>query len=837
MIRLRIDINGIVQGVGFRPFLHRLAKKYGVLGTVRNTSDGLELDIECGQSQIDGFLEEIRTSSPEFAVIDDIHVQNAEPVSTLTINQDSDPEHDIYTDFKIIPSTGGDPHTLVSPDIGICEDCRRELLDTGDRHYRYPFINCTNCGPRFSILKKIPYDRADTTMSDFPMCDDCAAEYNDIDNRRYHAQPTACAACGPRLTFVPSGIADHGDNPDLCRNKSAKISDSDKMLFSARKLLYKGGILAIKGIGGFHLSCRADDPEAVSRLRERKHREEKPLAVMCRSLDIVKKICYVSEAEAAILKSQRSPIVLLHKKDPDSYRYLSQTPELGIILPYTPLHVLLFEKTPFESANAPGEDLKEHHVSCEDMNFDMLVMTSANTSDCPICIGNDEARLRLDGIADGYLMHDRDIVSPCDDSLVRIYDGNTYFIRRSRGYAPQPLTAAFECSGILALGSEQKASFAIGCGHKVFLSQHIGDLKNIETYDNYRSQIERFEELFGIRPSRLVCDLHPDYMSTSYAENEHPELPLTKVQHHHAHMASCMADNRLDGSVIALTWDGTGLGTDNTIWGGECLIGDYSKFRRVCSIRPAILCGGDRAVTDIRRIALALAIDAGLPDSASGLFKEDDSDENGTDQNMQALSKLIKCGINGTETAGLYKSSGIGRLFDGIYSLISGRRSVSYEGQGAQLLEAMADPVLNVNMTKPGNEPDYSIDAASGTAELSEPKFYMDDEGIYRFDTREMIRSLVCMSEHSSAPDIAAEFHVMLAEAGTRMCIHAREISPELNRVVLSGGVFLNTHLLELLTCMLRKNGFEVFTHKRVSTCDEGIALGQMAIAAHQKNI
>ena len=684
------------------------------------------------------------------------------------------------------------------------------------------------------------------------MCSECAKEYKDIGNRRYHAQPVACPACGPGLYYefpndnginsATDAAKPTADITDLYSDShlaSVSDKDSDKALYDARRLLFSGKVLAVKGIGGFHLSCLADDENAVMRLRSRKHREEKPLAVMCRDIDTVRKICNVTSDEEKLLKSARSPIVLLRKKDPDSFSWLSKTPELGVMLPYTPLHVLLFEKTPYESEKPERTDKRDYsdsayeelmHNAYSGNGFDMLVMTSANISDCPICTGNDEAKRRLAGIADGFLFHDRDIVSPCDDSLVRIYDHKTYFIRRSRGYAPQPVIMGRDCDGIIALGSEQKASFALGRGNEVFISQHIGDLKNIETYDHYRNQISRFENLFGISPRYAVCDLHPDYMSTSYAENELKTLPLLKVQHHHAHMASCMADNGLDGACIALTWDGTGLGSDNTIWGGECLVGDYNDFKRVCSIRPIKLAGGDTAVKEIRRIALALAVDAGIPESAYHLFHLTDANvhdrrNRNTDTCDVSASSILTDMI--TSGTGCMDSSGMGRLFDGIYSLLTGCGTVSYEGQGAVLLEALADPFLSES---------GSYTALKGI-ECPEPVFYTDAAGIYRLDTRELIRSLVSVMTKGIVMAVslyAAIFHKYIARAGVMMCQRARELDPSLNRVVLSGGVFLNTHLLGLIVPELEACDFKVFTHKRVSTCDEGISLGQLAIAAHR---
>ncbi len=598
-----IRIRGIVQGVGFRPFIHRLVRAHALKGSIRNTSSGVTLTLEGDEDRLSSFLRELPEKAPPLAVIEEIRTDRI-PFQG-------------FSDFRIIESERqAERNTLISPDIGICPDCLREMRDPADRRYRFPFINCTNCGPRFTIIEDVPYDRAKTSMKAFPMCLNCESEYHDIENRRYHAQPDCCPVCGPSLQFYDAaGQPAAGD--------AAKL---------ARSALKEGKILAVKGLGGFHLACRCEDPAIAVRLRRRKQRDEKPFAVMCRDLSAVKSICEVSAAEERILSGARKPIVLLKKKHP-GLEHLSENGWLGVMLPYTPLHVLLFEDGP-----------------------DMLIMTSANLSDTPIIRDNAEALEALRGIADGFLMHDRRIQTRCDDSLCWVLDGQEYFARRSRGYVPQPLTVPQQETQILACGAEQKASFCLGKGGHAFLSQHIGDLKNLETLEHYKQQIRHFERLFDIRPRALACDLHPDYLSTRYAQDRAEEegIPLLQVQHHHAHMAACMADNGLEGPCLGLVWDGTGLGTDGTSWGGELLAGDYRDFRRLGSLRPIPLPGGDRAVKEPYRVAFSLLRGAGCPV--------------GEVRDAEQLSRLAEAGLN------CPLSTGMGRLFDGIAAILGWRR-------------------------------------------------------------------------------------------------------------------------------------------------------------------
>ena len=740
MEHVRIQIHGIVQGVGFRPFIHRLVGEFGLNGTVKNTSSGVELELEGERETLEAFLRALPGRAPLLAVIE-------------AIDADWGGKLEGYTDFRILHSrVEAERNTLISPDIGLCPDCLRELLDPRDRRYRYPFINCTNCGPRFTIIKDVPYDRPLTSMGRFPMCPDCDREYHDIENRRYHAQPACCPVCGPQVFYCDAeGREQPGD-----------------AIEQARATIKAGGIVAVKGLGGMHLACRCDDPAIAARLRRRKQRDEKPFALMCRNVDTARRLCEISPAEEELLSSYHRPIVLL-KKRAEGLEHLSENKTLGIMLPYTPLHVLLM-----------GEDL------------DALIMTSANLSDTPILYQNEESLAALRGIADGFLLHNRDIQTRCDDSLFLVLDGKDYPLRRSRGYVPFPIRVPGSRGGILACGAEQKASFCLSKGDYVFPSQHIGDLKNYETLAHYEQQIAHFERLFDSQPSALVCDRHPDYLSTAYAREraEREGLPLLQVQHHHAHMAACMADNGLTGPCIGLIWDGTGYGDDGSTWGGECLIGDYAGYTRFGSIRPIPLVGGDRAMKELDRVAWALLRDAGC--------------DTGSIPNAALYESLLTAGLNCPE------SSGMGRLFDGVAALLGLKTLAGYEGQGAVLLEA-----------------------AIQEDEGSYPLAFAGDP--LRFDWRPMIRAIVAERDAGVATGhIAARFHNTLLEMAAVMCRRAAEASG-LRDVVLSGGSFQNRYLMERLPARLAREGLTVYRHIRVYCNDEGLSLGQLMIAeAHR---
>lgn len=742
-IRANLKINGIVQGVGFRPFIHRQVTEHGLFGWIRNTSEGVELELEGMENAVHCFGEELKPKAPKLAVIE-----------TVSLEYSHELRH--YTDFRIVESKSLElRNTLISPDVGICEDCLRELFDETDRRNHYPFINCTNCGPRFTIIKDVPYDRAKTTMADFPMCEACSKEYGDIEDRRYHAQPDCCADCGPKLFYLDgAGHAVEGEAIDL-----------------AAEALWRGDIVAVKGLGGIHLACRCDDEGIVAKLRQRKHRDEKPFALMCRDVESVKRFCNVNEAEEKLLTSYRRPIVLLKKKDKSSLSYLSENAYVGVMLPYTPVHYLLFEKAP-----------------------DCLVMTSANRSDTPIQSKNEEALEQLADIADGFLLNNRDIENRCDDSLLWLFEGEEYLVRRSRGYAPFPLTLQQGKGATLACGAEQKATFSLSKNNYVFLAPHIGDLKNVQTLESYESQIALYERLFDIKAERIVCDLHPDYLSTNYAEQraEKEKLPLLRVQHHHAHMAACMADNGLESPCIGVIWDGTGFGTDGTMWGGEFLAGDYSDFKRCANLRTMKLPGGDKATKELWRTAIALLLDAGV-----------EPEEFFPAKDVQRIKIMVSADLN------CPKSSSMGRLFDGVCALLGIKMQTSYEGQGAVLLEA----------------------AAAEDCEERYPVSFYEEDGRHIADYRDMIRA-ICQEKRQGVPvEIqAAKFMNSMVCMAVELCKLIREQSG-LEQVVLSGGTFQNLYMLKRLSEQLKQEGFAVYRHRRVSTNDEGISFGQTAIA------
>ena len=701
MERIEVKIHGIVQGVGFRPFIHKLVREYNLAGYIKNTSSGVEMELEGEEEELKKFISDVPEKAPKLALIEKIECEYGLPIKG-------------FDDFEIKSSKREDErNTLISPDICICDDCLKEMLDPSDRRYGYPFINCTNCGPRFTIIKDVPYDRAKTSMSDFSMCEDCDREYHDIENRRYHAQPDACQTCGPHVYTVP---------------------ESGNPIETARIWLKEGKIVCVKGLGGMHLAC---DISLAGELRKRKQRDEKPFAVMCRNTGIVRQYCELSKAEEKILTDYHRPIVLLKKKT--ELKGVTNNGYLGVMLPYTPLHYLLF-----------GDDI------------DILIMTSANLSDTPIMYKNDEALEKLEGIADGFLLHNRDIQTRCDDSLCWVNEGHEYFARRSRGYVPFPIKVPVD-KELLGCGAEQKASFALSKDNYVFLSQHIGDLKNMETYEHYEKQIEHFKRLFDITPTAAACDLHPDYLSTAYAKAL--DIPVYEIQHHHAHMASCMADNNLDGKVTGLIWDGTGLGTDGTIWGAECLSGGYEGFERISHIREIPLIGGDAVTRDLDRIAYALLEKSG----------------------NEVYDKMLASNLN------CPGASSMGRLFDGAAAICGILHKASYEGQGAVLLEAAA---------KENVEDSYTVE--------------FDGSGI--FDWRTMINEL---SEDKNP----ARFMNTLIKMAAAQCEMAGN-----EKVVLSGGTFQNQYLLRKLPEVLKKKGFDVYTHKRVSCNDEGIGLGQICV-------
>jgi hydrogenase maturation protein HypF len=750
----RIHITGVVQGVGFRPFVYGLAKKLALTGWVRNTSAGVHIEVDGSEQALARFVSALVEDAPPLARIDDIQVEECAP--------------NAHSSFEIMASeTIPEAYQPVSPDVSTCEDCMREIRDASDRRYRYPFTNCTNCGPRFTIIEDIPYDRPHTTMADFPMCAQCAEEYEDPLDRRFHAQPVACPQCGPQIWMEEGG---------------EKVREREKALQAVRSLLREGRIVAVKGLGGFHLACDATHAEAVAELRRRKLRVDKPFAVMMLNLDAVDAHCTMNEAERRLLESHERPIVIL-KRRPESGIVPEVAPgqdTLGVMLPYTPLHYLLLEA----EAGFP----------------DALVMTSGNLREEPIATQNDEARDNLYKLADAFLMHDRGIRTRCDDSVVRTVEDQIYPLRRSRGYAPFPVHLAWESPPMLAVGAELKNAFCLAQAHYAFLSHHIGDMENYETLRSFEDGVAHYERLFRTKPEALAYDLHPDYLATRYAleRSEQEGLPAVGVQHHHAHIAACMAEHRLDGDrpVIGVSFDGTGYGTDGAIWGGEFLLADYASFERPYHLGYVAMPGGDAAVRQPWRLALAWLDRAGLA-WASDLPPVQAADP----ATLQTIQRMLSLGLNAPRT------SSMGRLFDAVSALAGVRQTVNYEAQAAIEFEMLvaADETAAYEFAFDGDE----IDAAPLMAAV------VDD---LRRDT--------------AIEKIAARFHNGVAEMVRKTCELMRERSGS-RRVVLSGGVWQNQVLLARTLALLRECDFDVYIHRQVPTNDGGIALGQLAVALH----
>jgi hydrogenase maturation protein HypF len=745
-----------VQGVGFRPFVYGLASELRLHGFVRNTADGVLIEIEGEPASLDRFLAELTTRPPPLARIDEIRWVTSPPQGDSS--------------FRIEPSGAAHSSSIfISPDIAACEDCVAELFDPRDRRFRYPFVNCTNCGPRLTIITGYPYDRERTSMSSFAMCAACRSEYDDPANRRFHAQPIACPACGPRLKLL-----DRTGGPLPC----------DDPIVSTAKALLDGKIAAVKGLGGYHLACSASLEPAVALLRRRKHRDEKPFALMVADLEAACEIAEVSPQEADLLTCPRRPIVLVRRKP--SARVASTVapgnPWLGLMLPYTPLHHLLLR----ELSGTP------------------LVMTSGNRSDEPIAYRDEEALLCLTGIVDVFLAHDRPIHIRCDDSVTRVVAGVELPLRRSRGYAPLSIRMPEECPvPTLALGGQMKATFALGRGHHAILSHHIGDLDHYEAARSYQEAIAHYERLFDCRAEVLVHDLHPDYASTQYAQAHAGARPTMAVQHHHAHMASCMAEHGLNEPVIGVTFDGTGFGSDGTIWGGEFLIGDYREFRRAAHFRTVRMPGGEAATREPWRMAAAYRVDAGIDLTASCAP--------GDPQSLRVIQSMLARGINSPYT------TSAGRLFDTVASLAGVRQLALYEGQAAIELEWASSQVT----------PDFTY-----PFEIVEHADASTRETTLILDMRPMI---VQVHEEARrgvpAALIGRRFHSTIVELIAQVCDRLRSASG-LDAVVLSGGVFMNALLTVEALESLMARGFRVYRHERVPPNDGGICLGQLAVAA-----
>lgn len=750
----RIFARGIVQGVGFRPFVYSLAVQNNLTGWVRNTSSGVEIELNGSPSAIQTFIDTLQHNPPPLARIDELRVDPC-PANS-------------YTQFEIISSQPQpDDFLPVSPDVALCPDCRRELLNPADRRFHYPFINCTHCGPRFTIIRDIPYDRPKTTMAGFEMCPQCSAEYHNPLDRRFHAQPTACPVCGPQVSFVTGGHLQ---------------AQGEAALQTARAWLQSGKILAVKGLGGYHLACDASNHQAVTALRNRKKRSDKPFALMAPDLQTVHRHCCLSDEEAALLQSRAAPIVLLQKR-PDSNIADGVAPyqnTLGVMLAYTPLHVLLLE---------PAPDFPE-----------MLVMTSGNLSEEPIAYDDEDAQIRLASIADGFLLHDRPIHMRMDDSVARVISGAPYLLRRSRGYAPDSISLHESVPPILAAGAELKNTFCLTRDRYAFMSHHIGDLENLETLRSFEDGIAHFEHLFRIQPQAIACDLHPDYLATRYAQRRAADqgLPLIAVQHHHAHLAACLADNEWHETepVIGLTFDGTGLGTDGAVWGGEVLLGGYTTFQRIAHLKYTPLPGGDLAVRRPARMALAHLWQAGLdwepdlPPVQSLCYEE-----------RTALRGQLEHHLNTPPT------SSMGRLFDAAAALVGGRQIATYEGQAAIDFEAAAAP----------NE--------HGAYEFAIHNDILDPAPVWE-------TLLADWRAGVPLPVLSARFHNSVVNLSITCCKAIRRTCG-VQSVALSGGVWQNKYLLEHTLRGLEKEGFNVLIHRRVPANDGGLALGQALIAAH----
>ncbi len=752
-VGLKIRVRGIVQGVGFRPFIYAQAMQNNLTGWVRNTSSGVEIEVNGTQTGVDAFLDALKHNPPPLAHIDFLESQPALPNG--------------YTGFEIIASQPKEGDFIpISPDVSICPDCLRELFDPADRRYRYPFINCTNCGPRFTIIQDIPYDRPKTTMAGFPLCPDCAVEYKNPLDRRFHAQPVACPECGPQVWLEVNG---------------RRTAEREDAIQAARKLLRQGKIVAIKGLGGFHLACDATNAKAVAELRRRKKRSDKPFALMAFDLAAVEKHAEVTGPERELLLSRQRPIVILEQK-PGSKIAPQVTPyqhTLGIMLAYTPLHLLLLE---------PAKGYPN-----------IFVMTSGNLSEEPIAYQDEDARTRLKPLADAYLLHDRPIHMRTDNSVARVEFGKPYLLRRARGYAPDPVRLPFEVSPILAAGAELKNTFCLTRQNYAFLSHHIGDLENYETLRSFEEGIQHFERLFRMKPERIACDLHPDYLATRYAVEraEREQLPLVRVQHHHAHLAACLADNGWDRDepVTGLTFDGTGMGVDGAIWGGEVLMGGYTGYNRRFHLAYTPMPGGDAAVRKPARMALAHLWAAGL-DWDLALPPVD----NICPSERVTLRAMLEKRINAPLT------SSMGRLFDAASAMIGLRQEATYEGQAAIELEAIADP---------------------------------DEAGAYEFAIEGDIVQpgpvwqalLTDWHANVPLPVLSARFHNSVARLSLQLCKIVRQES-SVNTVALSGGVWQNHYLLERSRKLLEQAGFQILVHHQVSANDGGIALGQAVVAA-----
>ena len=766
-LRLKASIRGAVQGVGFRPFVYRLATELGLAGWVSNTSQGVFIEAEGTKDVLDQFVLRVGREKPPRSFVQSFEFSFLDPVG--------------FKSFEIKESDGTGPKTvLVLPDIATCPECLSEMSDPSNRRYLYPFTNCTNCGPRFSIILSLPYDRPNTSMQHFEMCPECRKEYEDPADRRFHAQPIACPACGPCL--------------ELWNEKGEVMHRDREALSAATKAIRDGLIVAVKGLGGFHLMVDARSEEVVQRLRERKHREEKPLALMFPTVEMIEEECLVSELEERLLRSPESPIVLLERKD-NRELYGKQlsvlglaksiapgNPNLGAMLPYTPLH----------------------HLIMQDLGHP-IVATSGNLSDEPICIDEREAVKRLSGIADVFLVNNRPIVRHLDDSIVRVLLGRELVLRRARGYAPLPVDLGGRGGEtVLAVGAHLKNTVAIAVGTNAFVSQHIGDLETHQSLQAFRRVSADFRSLYEATPSRVVCDMHPDYFSSKEARANYTDV--TEVQHHHAHVLSCMAENQIEGEVLGVSWDGTGYGLDGTVWGGEFLITNGESFNRFAAFKTFMLPGGDKAIREPRRAAAGLLYEM---HGGEILHERDLAPMSAfTVAELSVVEQMLQKHVNAPRT------SSVGRLFDGVASIIGLRQRNSFEGQAAMEMEfALAGQA---------SEQTYRCELSPSEGEgEAQPHMWVDWSRMIR-DVWNDAR------KNTPIPVISKKFHNALVEAILDVATKAG-----VKRVVLSGGCYQNKYLTERSVKRLQAAGFQAYWHQRVPPNDGGISLGQISFARH----
>jgi hydrogenase maturation protein HypF len=767
--RRRVVVTGVVQGVGFRPFVHRLATSLGLVGFVGNDSSCVFVEIEGDAWALDEFESRLSAEAPPLARIEHVSA-HVLPSIVPSMHESS---------FTIVESAAGTgARTLVPPDVGVCDECVAEVLDPADRRYRYPFANCTNCGPRFTIIRDLPYDRPATTMSLFPLCDACAAEYHDPNDRRYHAQPIACPVCGPQLVFEA---------------RDRRSDGTDPVIAEWQRLTAAAGIAGVKGVGGFHLTCDATSDFAVSTLRDRKGRADKPFAVMVADLEVARQYAHIDDDEAAALLSPARPIVLLRRREgaPLSPHVAPGNPLVGVMLPYTPFHHLLFREVPGHAAPVPLA----------------VVMTSGNLSNEPICIDDDDARARLTGLVDAFVFHDRPIHVPCDDSVIRVIDGQVQPVRRSRGYTPLPVALPIEVRPTLAVGGELKNTFCLAHGRHAWISQHIGDMENLETLGAFERSVDSFRHMYAVEPEVFATDGHPGYLTRRWAVQHSGGATVHEVQHHHAHVASVMAEHGLDGSspVLGVAFDGTGygIGADGApeIWGGEMLVADYDGFERVGHLRPLPLPGGDAAVHNPCRVAVAYLAALSIPvdDSVPCVAACDDVE-------LAVVRRQVERNV------GCVPTTSMGRLFDAVASLLGVRHRVSYEAQAAIELEVVAGRA-------PATDARWS--------------FALDDAGV--IDPSPVLAGIIADLHEGVDPAVlAASFHRAVADMVVSFAVRHAAGTDRLP-VALTGGVFQNALLTRLTRQSLQARGFEVLTHRLVPPNDGGLSLGQAVVAGRER--